>query len=158
MEKSMVRKRVLIRKKDKKIIDAGFLESPKNPDDPEVTEEFDIAKRSAGSGSSLLQQKLREHNSRTPELTANDIDAKWENSDAGDETVGGDNMTPDQSVVDDIGEAVGMTHDDMEPLRASVEKVSRRRNGTRSERDFKSRRDVEEGRRDKLDESVRNRP
>ena len=128
----MVRKKVLIRKKDNKIIDAGLLGSPKNPVDPEVSAEFDDAKRRAGSGTSLLEQKLREHHSRTPELTANDIDADWEDSDAGDETVGGDNMTPDQSVVEDIGRAVGLTHDDREPLRTSVEEKSGRRNGTRN--------------------------
>ncbi len=128
----MPRKKVLIRKRDNKIIDAGFLESPKNPTDPEVSQEFDEAQKRAGSGSSFLEQKLKEHNSCTPELTANDIDANWERSDIGDETVGGDNMTPDQSVVDDIGRAVGLNRDDLEPLRASVEeKLSNGRNGTR---------------------------
>jgi hypothetical protein len=130
----MARKKILIRKRDNKIIDAGFVESAKTPTDPEVSEEFDDAKRRAGSGRSMLEQKLREHNSRTPKLTANDIDANWESSDIGDETVGGDNMTPDQSVVDDIGAAVGLARDDQEPLRASVDEISGRRNGTHRSR------------------------
>jgi hypothetical protein len=127
----MVRKKVLIRKRDNKIIDAGLVESPKTPTDAEVSQEFDDAKKIAGSGRSLLEQKLKEHHSSTPDLTARDIDASWERADIGDETVGGDNMTPDQSIVDYIGEAVGLTHDDEEPLRASVDEKTDRKNGTR---------------------------
>jgi hypothetical protein len=51
----MVRKKVLIRKKDNKMIDAGLVESPKTPTDPEVSQEFDESGRSAGSGSSMLK-------------------------------------------------------------------------------------------------------
>lgn len=118
----MARKKVLIRKKDKKIIDLGRAESPTLPTDSEVSEEFETAAKRAGSGASMLRQKLRAHNSRTPELAANDLDANWERSDIGDETVGGDNMTPDQNVVDDIGEAVGATQEDETPLRSTVER------------------------------------
>jgi len=153
----MPRKKVLIRKKDNKIIDAGFLESPKNPTDPEVSQEFDEAKKRAGSGTSFLEQKLKEHNSRTPVLTANDIDANWERSDVGDETVGGDNMTPDQSVVDDIGQAVGVNHDDLEPLRTSVEeRFNSGRNGTRQQSRPTERhtQDVEESRGSAHDEPI----
>jgi hypothetical protein len=50
----------------------------------------------------------------------------------GDETVGGDNMTPDQSVVEEIGQAVGLTHEDDEPLCTSAEEFDR--NGKRSGR------------------------
>lgn len=127
----MARKKVLIRKKDRKIIDAGFVESAKEPMDPDVSAEFDEAKKRAGSGRSVLEQKLKEHNSSTPKLSANDIDANWESPDIGDEMVGGDNMTPDQSVVDDIGAAVGMERNDQEPLRASVDEILSRKNGSR---------------------------
>jgi hypothetical protein len=145
----MVRKKILIRKKDNKIMDAGLAESSNEPVDPEVSQEFEEAKRAAGSGSSLLEQKLREYNAETPQLTAKDVDAQWERADAGDETVGGDNMTPDQSVVEDIGRAVGMTHDDAEPLRTSVEEKSIfDSSGTRSNRirSRKHSKDAEESR------------
>ncbi|NLT67292.1 MAG: hypothetical protein GXX84_11880 [Acidobacteria bacterium] len=120
----MVRKRVFIRKKDKKIIDAGRAESSRIPPDPEVAKEFSDASRLAGSGSGVLQEKLRQHTSSTPDLAAQDVDADWERDDVGDEMVGGDNMTPDQSVVQDIGDAVGIRNDDERPLRASVETKS----------------------------------
>jgi hypothetical protein len=44
---------------------------------------------------------------------------------AGDETPGGDNPTPDISAVDDIGRAVGLQYQDDEPLRGA-EKVDDR--------------------------------
>jgi len=151
----MVRKKVLIRKKNNKIVDAGLAESPKLPTDPEVSQEFEDAQRAAGSGSSLLGHRLREHNSSTPELSANDVDAKWDRADVGDETVGGDNMTPDQSVVDEIGEAVGLTYDDAEPLRTSVEEKSVFDNRLRLDRirARRTKRNVEESRDESHEES-----
>src|SRR5688500_14815057 len=53
---------------------------------------------------------------RTPTLTGGDVDAGWEYADIGEETVGGSNPTPDQDIVDIIGEAVGVTYQDNEPL------------------------------------------
>jgi hypothetical protein len=44
---------------------------------------------------------------------------------AGDETPGGDNPTPDQSAVDEIGRAVGLEYQDNEPLRGA-DKVDER--------------------------------
>jgi Family of unknown function (DUF6335) len=54
---------------------------------------------------------------RTPTLTGGDVDAGWEYADIGEETVGGSNPTPDQDLVDDLGEAVGVTYQDNEPLK-----------------------------------------
>ena len=124
----MVRKRVYIRKKDR-IIDAGRAESPKDAVDPEVSEEFADAQQRAGSGSRYLADKLRKYTSTNPEITSGDVDADWERDDIGTETPGGDNPTPDQSVVDDIGEAVGVKHNDLEPLHTSVEEKSAGPNG-----------------------------
>lgn len=50
-------------------------------------------------------------------LFGGDIDAARDLTDAGEETVGGSNPTPDQDVVQELGEAVGITYDDAEPLR-----------------------------------------
>lgn len=50
-------------------------------------------------------------------LSGGDVDATWSGTDAGEETVGGSTPTPDQDVVDDLGEAAGITYDDAEPLR-----------------------------------------
>jgi len=82
---------------------------------PEVLEEFvDAAKLT--SGSQLLMKELREHHATSPELSGGDIDAAWDRSDVGEETVGGSSPTPDQDVVDQLGEAVGLTYEDNEPL------------------------------------------
>jgi uncharacterized protein DUF6335 len=105
-------------------IDAGDAESEEYQPDEEVTEEFAEAQRLAAGGAQL-ERTLREHHSRTPELSGGDIDADWAGADVGDETVGGSSPTPDQDVVDELGEAVGLTYEDNEPLH-STEKVEER--------------------------------
>ena len=62
---------------------------------------------------------------RTPTLTGGDVDAGWEYTDVGEGTVGGSNPTPDQDIVDALGEAVGVTYEDDEPLKFD-EKLERR--------------------------------
>src|SRR5262245_7178879 len=105
------------KKRRVRVIDAGRAESRRDPTDPEVSREFSAVQH-LGAGSRQLQRKLREHHSRTPRLSAGDIDADWERADVGDETVGGSVATPDQDVVDEIGDAVGLTYEDNEPLKA----------------------------------------
>jgi uncharacterized protein DUF6335 len=91
---------------------------------PEVLEEF-VEAANLTSGSQLLMKELREHHSKSPKLSAGDIDAAWDRADAGEETVGGSSPTPDQDVVDQIGEAVGLIYEDNEPLGAE-EKIAKR--------------------------------
>ena len=50
-------------------------------------------------------------------LSGGDVDATWSGTDDGEEAVGGSTPTPDQDVVDKLGEAVGITYEDAEPLR-----------------------------------------
>lgn len=69
-------------------------------------------------GRGNLISKLRAYTDRTPKLTGGDLDASWEYADVGEEAVGGENPTPDQSVVDDMGEALGLTYEDDEELGA----------------------------------------
>ena len=109
-------------------VDAGTAESKQYDADDEVLQEFADAQR-LGSGGELLKRELREHHSRTPKLSAGDIDADWARADIGDETVGGSAPTPDQDIVEEIGEAVGLTYEDNEPLHTSekVEERDRRR-------------------------------
>jgi len=90
-----------------KIVDQGL--------DREIPEEFvDAAKLT--SGRQLLMKELREYHATSPELSGGDIDAAWDRADVGEETVGGSSPTPDQDVVDQLGEAVGLTYEDNEPL------------------------------------------
>jgi hypothetical protein len=114
----------MMNKAREEFIDAGNAESEEYQAGEEVTEEFAEAQRLA-SGGEQLKRELREHHSRTPELSGGDIDADWAGADVGDETVGGSAPTPDQDVVDELGEAVGLTYEDNEPLH-STEKVEER--------------------------------
>jgi hypothetical protein len=54
------------------------------------------------------------------------LDADWESAAAvGDEVPGGDNATPDQNVVEEIGRAVGLDYQDNEELHGE-EKIAER--------------------------------
>ena len=114
----------MAQKAKEEFIDAGRAESDEYEPDEEVKTEFEEAQR-LGSGADLLKRELREHHSRTPELSGGDIDADWARADVGDETVGGSSPTPDQDVVEEIGEALGLTYEDNEPLH-TTEKVEGR--------------------------------
>ncbi len=105
-------------------IDAGTAESKQYEADEEVQQEFADAQR-LGSGSEKLKRELLQHHSRTPRLSAGDLDADWARADIGDETVGGSAPTPDQDIVEELGDAVGLTYDDNEPLH-TTEKIEGR--------------------------------
>jgi hypothetical protein len=115
-------------KEKEEFIDAGDAESEQYQADDEVTQEFADASR-LGSGAEQLKRELREHHSRTPQLSGGDLDADWARADIGDETVGGSAPTPDQDIVEELGEAVGLTYEDNEPLQPNdkVEERDRKR-------------------------------
>jgi len=82
----------------------------------------------AKTGRDELRQKLGRHTSSSPALTAGDVDADWESADStGDEAPGGDNPTPDQDVVDEIGRALGVEYEDDEELQGGDEIADRDR-------------------------------
>ena len=71
----------------------------------------------AEMGAKRMAKMQREHRETSPVLSGGDVDAAWEDSDdVGEEAVGGGNPTPDQSVVEEIGEAMGVTFQDNEPI------------------------------------------
>ena len=81
---------------------------------------------SARAGHDELRAELKQHTEAGPELTAGDVDAKWQDAYAlGDEAPGGDNMTPDQDRVDDIGKALGVEYADDEELMGGEEIAER---------------------------------
>jgi hypothetical protein len=83
---------------------------------------------SARSGADELRVKLATHTGAGPVLTAGDVDADWGAAEAvGDEAPGGDNPTPDQDVVDEIGRALGVEYDDDEELQGGDEIAGRDR-------------------------------
>jgi hypothetical protein len=87
---------------------------------------LDQSASAARSGRRELREALHEHTETGPALTGGDVDANWEDAYAvGDEAPGGDNPTPDQDRVDDIGRALGVEYEDNEPLKAA-DKVAER--------------------------------
>jgi hypothetical protein len=96
----------------RRISDDDLLPSPPSSLD------LDRSASAARSGRRELLEKYEEHTETSPALTAGDVDADWESAySVGDEAPGGDNPTPDQDIVDDIGRAVGVEYQDNEELK-----------------------------------------
>jgi hypothetical protein len=78
------------------------------------------------TGRAEMAESLADHASMTPAITGGDVDADLEAAYfSGDEAPGGDNSTPDQDVVEEIGKALGIEYQDNEELRGS-DKVAER--------------------------------
>ena len=93
---------------------------------PPSSLDLDRRPSAARSGRHELAESRREHNEASPDLTAGDVDADWEDAySVGDEAPGGDNPTPDQDRVDDIGKALGVQYEDNEELKAA-DKIAKR--------------------------------
>jgi hypothetical protein len=93
---------------------------------PPSSLDLDQSPSAARSGRRELEQARREHTETSPVMTAGDVDADWEDAYAvGDEAPGGDNPTPDQDRVDDIGRALGVEYEDNEELKAA-DKITER--------------------------------
>lgn len=93
--------------------------------DQEVQDSF-AQDQQLDSGSDQLKRRMEQHTDESPKLSGGDVDAAWDQSDeVGEEAVGGTTPTPDQDVVDELGEAVGLTYSDTEPLHTD-EKLTRR--------------------------------
>ena len=92
----------------------------------EVEKMFEDRQVLADSGRKELKEVLDQYHAKSPKLSGGDLDADWSSaSSVGEETVGGQNPTPDQDVVGELGEAVGLTYDDDEPV-AGAEKLNKR--------------------------------
>ena len=93
---------------------------------PPSSLDLDRSASAVRTGRRELRERLDKHTETGPALTAGDVDADWESAySVGDEAPGGDNPTPDQDVVDDIGRAVGVQYDDNEELKGEA-KISKR--------------------------------
>jgi hypothetical protein len=93
---------------------------------PATTLDVDRFKGAARSGRKALDRSLHEHSGMTPTITGGDVDADWENAYfSGDEAPGGDNLTPDQENVEEIGEALGLSYEDNEELKGSDKVIER---------------------------------
>ncbi len=93
---------------------------------PPSTLTYEPRASAASTGRSMLAQRRRQHTEASPAITGGDVDADWEGaSTVGDETATGDNPTPDQDNVEEVGRAVGVDYQDTEELK-STPKIDRR--------------------------------
>jgi hypothetical protein len=74
----------------------------------------------------MLADRLRENTAASPRDAGGDIDATWEDvNGSGEESVAGDNPTPDQSDTEENAQAIGVTYEDNEELEF-IDKIDRR--------------------------------
>lgn len=93
---------------------------------PPSSLDLDRHASAANSGRAEILEALRAHTESSPALTGGDVDADWAKAyDSGDEAPGGDNPTPDQDIVDEIGRSLGIQYDDVEELKGA-DKVTQR--------------------------------
>jgi hypothetical protein len=93
---------------------------------PPSSLDLDRSASAARTGRRELSEKFHDHTETSPAITGGDIDADWESAySVGDEAPGGDNPTPDQDIVDDIGKALGVQYEDNEELKGE-KKISDR--------------------------------
>jgi hypothetical protein len=96
---------------------------------PPSSLDLDRSASAVRTGRRALKDRYDEHTETSPALTAGDVDADWESAySVGDEAPGGDNPTPDQDIVDDIGRAVGVEYQDNEELKGEEKIIKRDRN------------------------------
>jgi hypothetical protein len=75
-----------------------------------------------------MLERYARHTETDPTIAGGDVDADWESAySVGDEAPGGDNPTPDQDLVDDIGAAVGLEYEDNEELKGEEKVIERDR-------------------------------
>jgi hypothetical protein len=106
---------------DKFVLDANTDEIMEqindHTEDEDILEDFADRQGLAAGGRKKLEEKLNEHNAMDPTLSGGDVDAAWEDSiQVGEESVGGSVSTPDQDIIDEIGQAAGLIYKDYEEL------------------------------------------
>lgn len=106
------------------VTDDNFPEAVEIPDDAADVGRDDQPIFATGA-QRQMEEELRQYTDRSPTLSGGDVDAAWQDSDVGEESVGGGNPTPDQDIVEEIGEAFGITYQDNEPL-GTEEKLEKR--------------------------------
>ena len=101
-------------------------EEDRMPPSPPSSLDLDRTASAARSGRRELLERFAEHTETSPAMTGGDVDADWESAySVGDEAPGGDNPTPDQDIVDDIGRAVGVQYNDNEELKGEKKLLER---------------------------------
>ena len=93
---------------------------------PPSSLDLDRSASAVRTGRREMLERFEEHTETSPAMTGGDVDADWESAySVGDEAPGGDNPTPDQDIVDEIGHAIGVEYQDNEELKGEA-KISKR--------------------------------
>jgi hypothetical protein len=101
---------------------------PSRPDRASIPSSLELERHGSAvrTGREELLEHIQEHHETGPALTGGDIDANWESAySTGDEAPGGDNPTPDQDIVDEIGRSLGVQYRSDEELKP-VDKIEER--------------------------------
>lgn len=99
---------------------------PEYVPDPEIEEFMELEISRSPKDPELLAHRLRNNTAASPRDAGGDLDANWEDvNESGSETVAGDNPTPDQSMVEENAQAVGVSYEDNEELEF-IDKIERR--------------------------------
>lgn len=110
----------------KKGEDRYLANDPAYVPDPEIEEFMEQEIHRAPKDPELLAQRLRNNTAASPRDAGGDLDADWEDvNDSGSETVAGDNPTPDQSLVEENANAIGVSFEDNEELEF-IDKIEKR--------------------------------
>jgi hypothetical protein len=100
--------------------------NPNYVPDPEIEEFMEEEISRAPKDPELLAHRLRNSTAASPRDAGGDLDADWEDvQGSGSETVAGDNPTPDQSLVEENAQAMGVSFEDNEELEF-IDKIERR--------------------------------
>ena len=109
-------------------VDVGRAEAEIHIPDPEIAEVFEAEQRGHGSrsGGREMMRHIEDQHGFDRNLLAGDPDASIEDATfVGEEAPGGGHSIPDQTLVDNIGGALGVQYQDNEPLHAT-EKIKQR--------------------------------
>ena len=98
------------------LVDEDGEEMARYTQDGDVLDDF-IDRQQIGEGTDQLMAELRDHTGQSPQTSADDVDAAWtDDFQSGEESVGASVATPEQNVVGELGEAVGLEYNDFEEL------------------------------------------
>ena len=100
--------------------------NPNYVPDPDIEEFMEFEISHSPKDPELLAHRLRNNTAASPRDAGGDLDANWEDvNESGSETVAGDNPTPDQSLVEENAQAMGVSYEDNEELEF-IDKIERR--------------------------------
>jgi hypothetical protein len=98
------------------LVDEDGAEMAKYTKDADILDEF-TNRQQINAGTEQLMADLKDHTGQGPETSAQDVDAAWDiDLQSGEESVGASVATPEQNVVSELGEALGLEYKDHEPL------------------------------------------